>query len=176
MNKNEIRRQILKKRLSLSKKSLAAKSKIICQKLKKMTGFKNAKTILFYVPIKNEIDILPLLKQSLKTKIVLLPKISGKIIQPCRIKSLKNLETGPFQIPQPKKNCPVVEASTVELVIVPAIAFDHSGHRIGFGFGYYDKLLKKLRCPKIGLAYDFQIVENVPRTTHDQQVDFVVHN
>ncbi|MFA5821151.1 MAG: 5-formyltetrahydrofolate cyclo-ligase [Candidatus Gracilibacteria bacterium] len=176
MTKNEIRRQILKRRLSLSKKSLATKSKIICQKLKKLPKFKKARNILFYFPVQNEVDILPILKQSLKTKIVLLPYIVNKQIKPRRIRSLNDLETGPFQIPQPKKSCPVVEVSTVDLVLVPAIAFDDLKHRIGFGFGYYDKLLKKLNCPKIGLAYDFQIIENMPRAAHDQQVDFVVHN
>ena len=63
----------------------------------------------------------------------------------------------------------------ISLVIIPGIAFDLKGHRIGFGLGYYDRLLKKTNCPKVGLAYEFQIIENVPGIEpNDVPVDIIV--
>ena len=63
----------------------------------------------------------------------------------------------------------------IDLVLVPGIVFDHEGHRIGYGFGHYDKFLRKVpKATKIGLAFDFQVVDKIPREMHDVPVDMVV--
>ena len=81
---------------------------------------------------------------------------------------------GKFGIPEPMELMKVSYKS-IDAVIVPGVAFDKNGYRIGFGFGHYDKFLKKTpHAVKIGLAFEFQIVDSVPKEEHDVPVDFII--
>ena len=89
----------------------------------------------------------------------------------------RELSPGPFEIPQPKKKCiREVPYESIDLVIVPGLAFDRQGNRLGRGAGYYDKFLAKLpkETPRIGLAFDFQVLKDLPTLSHDISVDKVV--
>lgn len=86
------------------------------------------------------------------------------------------LEPGPLGIRQPRREAPRLSLDSIDVVIVPGVAFDENGYRLGYGGGYYDRLLPMLRvdCVRVGLAYDEQVVSDLPAAAHDQRVHLVV--
>ena len=169
--KNSIRKKLLTTRSSLKKTLSEEYSQAICEKFQELKEYKNAKSILFYMPIKNEVNITPLTKN----KTILLPKVyDNQKIKIHKINSLTHLKPGQFNVPEPPKDSPIVQTKNIDLVIVPGIGFDKTGQRIGFGKGYYDRLLKHINCPKIAAAYEFQVIENIPSEDHDEKVDFII--
>jgi len=173
MNKDDLRKEILEKRNDLSKEEVVSKSDIIISKLKCSPEYKSAKVILFYVSKDNEVNTHGLIKEASADKKVLVPKVRGQDIDCCKIKSLTELSKGNYDILEPKV-CELVDFETIDLVIVPGVAFDRSGNRIGFGKGYYDNLLRKVSCKKVALAYSFQIVDSIESDEWDIKVDLVI--
>ena len=172
--KNKIKESILEKRNSLPKKDIIEKSRKIEEKWIGLEQYKKSKTPMFFVSFKNEIDTHDLIKHALKEKVVIVPKVTNKQIEPSVITDFDNLIEGKFGVLEPIEamNVPY---KNIDLVLVPGIAFDLDGHRIGQGLGYYDNFLKKVpKAVKIGLAFDFQIVDKIPNEEHDVAVDFIV--
>ena len=130
---------------------------------------------MFFVSFNNEIDTHGMIEDALKNKIVVVPKVLHHEIEPSVIISFDNLiPSGKFGILEPIEAMKI-PWKKIDLVLVPGIVFDKNGHRIGYGLGFYDKFLKKVpKAIKIGLAFDFQIVDKVPREEHDVPVDLVV--
>ena len=182
--KASIRNSNLKKRLSLTQAKVNSASKKILEKLTELQEYKKAKTILLYHPIQNEPDTTPLLSNAksptnkASKKTFALIRICGKTnrIHLHKIENLNDLKTGKFNIKEPHTHHPVIAKRNIDIAIIPGIAFDKNGNRIGYGKGYFDRLLKGLstKCIKIALAYDFQILDNVPAEKHDQKVDFIL--
>jgi len=169
--KEGIRKKILDIRNSY--KNAERDSISIINKIKSIPSILDKKSFLFYYPHKNEVNLLPLLKE-LKTlgKLVLLPKVEGKDIIPVIVDDLNSLKKGKFSIPEPEgKSYPT---DKIDIIFVPAVGFDKNGHRIGYGKGYYDRFLKKTKGLKIGVAYDFQVVDSIPAEQHDVPVDLVI--
>ena len=94
-------------------------------------------------------------------------------IQCCEMNNFDDLELGSYNILEPKK-CRKCNLDDIDLIIVPGIVFDKQNNRIGYGGGFYDELLKRCKCLKIGIAFDFQIVDKIPADDRDIKVDKVV--
>ncbi len=169
--KKQIRESLLQKR-ELHTKTEEDTNKII-EKLLSLPEIKKAKYILLYYPHRNEVNTLPLIKKFLKEgKNVLLPKVQGNNIIPIIFKDFSQLKEGYAGIKEPEGK--PVSPEKIDIVIVPGVAFDRKGHRLGYGKGYYDRFLSKTDALKIGLAYDFQIVENLPAEEHDVPLDLII--
>lgn len=181
MRKVEIRKKILKKRRKQSFLERKKKSLIIWKKLKQEPEFKRAKTVMFYLSLPDEVWTDTMVKQSIKMgKKVVVPVTLLKERR-LKISILKNyeheLEHGPFNIPQPRKECiRKVSPHEIDLVIVPGVGFDQRCGRLGFGKGFYDRFLKSLKknVSKIALAYDFQVVKSLPLEKNDVFVDRII--
>lgn len=154
------------------------KDKKICSKLEKIEDFRSAKSVLFYAPIEKEreIDIWELIKKYIQKKQTLLPKTEQKkrSIKICLIEKISDLQKQNFHIHEPQKHCKKFDIKKIDLIIVPGIGFDKKGNRIGFGHGYYDRLLKKTKCPVVGLAYEFQIVQTITGEKHDVKINKII--
>lgn len=150
----------------------------ICSKLEKLKEFKNAKNVLFYAPIKKEgeINIWKLIKKYIHKKNILFPKTEQKkrSIKICLIEKISQLSPQNFDIHEPQKHCKKIDKKNINLIIIPGIGFDKQGNRIGFGYGYYDRLMKKTDCPVVALAYEFQIVQSIPGENHDVKVNKII--
>lgn len=145
--------------------------------------FKKAKKILFYLSFDGEVETFRMIdKAMLMGKQVAVPvidrnnkKITASLFVDCK----SQLETGPYGIYQPKRECMRrIPLKNIDLIIVPAVAFDLKGNRLGRGQGYYDRMLHALpkRIPTIGLAFDFQVLDRLPAIeSHDFPVDRVFH-
>lgn len=171
--KKSIRAQKLLERLQQHSKEKNLKNRKIFAKLIKFEAFQKAINIMFYLPIHGEVD-LTLLFEKFPKKHFILPRVNWKILDLHYIKSFSGLVKGKFQLLEPKKTSPKAKISDIEIVLVPGIVFSHDGHRIGYGKGFYDRLLKKICCIKIGIAYDFQIMENVAAEKHDVPMDMII--
>jgi len=175
--KSQLRTQLKKKRLGLTPDQVANFSKHILTQLTKTKEYRKAKNILLYHPIQNEVDTISLLSPTTK-KTFCLPRICGKTnhLHIHKITNSHELKTGRFNIQEPHSKHPVIARKNIDLIITPGLAFDSQGNRIGYGKGYFDRLFKNLstKAFKIALAYDFQIIENVPAEKHDQKVDLII--
>ena len=172
--KDQLKNIILKKRNSLAKDEILEKSGKIKERLFNLGVYKKSKTVMFFVSFKNEVNTHSIIKEALKSKNVVVPKIVQNEIEPSIIIDFENLVEGKFGIFEPIEIMRIAYKN-IDAVLVPGIVFDKNGHRIGYGFGYYDKFLRKVpKAAKIGLAFDFQVVDNIPKEEHDVAVDFIV--
>ncbi len=152
------------------------KSLEIEKRLLGLSDFGRAKTILFYASIKNEVQTLAAIKRALALgKRVVLPvtEHGSKELGLYELTSADELKAGHLGIPEPSRS-KKVDPADIDLIIVPGVAFDLHGDRLGYGIGYYDRLLKKTTAHKIALAFDFQVVPALPREEHDVRVDKII--
>lgn len=172
--KKAIRRKYLEMRKALAKQDVELMSGIIINSL--LTLIKgDENSVLMYVPINNEVDLLPLARDLyMDKKKVLFPRLIGyKDIVPYIIDDLFcDFKPGAYNIPEPDTR-PYDE--DIDLAIIPGIAFGKDGSRIGYGKSYFDRFLAGRRVEKIiGVCYDFQILDELPHTDKDYPVDVLV--
>lgn len=143
--------------------------------------YKKTKVIFTFVSFKSEVDTHRIIDHAIRDgKTVCVPKIKSKIkgIDVFKIKGKKDLEKRYFGVMEPKDNCTPVNPKDIDLILMPGLAFDKRGGRIGYGGGFYDRFLKKLKkkVSKIALAYHFQILDEVPVNSLDVRVDGIITN
>jgi 5-formyltetrahydrofolate cyclo-ligase len=153
-----------------------AESLDLCRRLEPQ--LQSAQTILFYAPLPDELDVWLLLEQLLSSKkTCALPAFDGTT-QSYSARRVTNLETdifpGKFGVSEPVSGCPEIPLNRFDLTLVPGMAFDLNGHRLGRGKGYYDRILPAISGIKCGVAYAFQLLEKIPAEAHDAQMDFIV--
>jgi len=173
-NNNEIRKEILFRRNSLSFNEVNDKTKKISEKIIQMDCFQKAQKIFTYLDFNNEAGTRILIEEAWKRgKTVGVPKIIEERIKPFLFESYNTLEKGQYGIMVPNRNeYFVLDQET--LIIVPGVAFDRFGNRIGFGKGYYDRFLAGKTNLKIGIAYDFQIISSINIKNTDIPVDIII--
>jgi 5-formyltetrahydrofolate cyclo-ligase len=152
-------------------------SAAIISRLETLPTFQHAQIIQTYVALRHEVDTHELIRRLLRAgKQVAAPKIARpNELQQYFIKDFSELQPGAFGILEPQAHpSRLASPEQFDLVLVPGLAFDRAGHRLGAGKGYYDRFLAQIKAPKIALAFDFQIVARIPVEAHDQQVDLIV--
>ena len=170
--KQSLRELLIQKRRMLSAEERTAQSALILSQLEKMTVFQEAKTVLLYYPKNNEVDVLPLFKRYKRDKVLLLPVTHRRGMTANPYEGNDKMHRGKVGIPEP--TTPPYEGE-IDLIIVPAVAFDKQGNRLGRGGGYYDRFLKKQsHATFIGVGYDFQLVDEVPVRQHDQKMHRII--
>jgi 5-formyltetrahydrofolate cyclo-ligase len=177
--KKKIRVKIKNLLDSLSVQTHKLKSRIITDALLKSDEYREAETIFIYYPFRKEIDTREIIKDALaKNKKIALPKVSGSEIKIFFITGVKkDLKPGSFDILEPDiSRCQEADLKNIDLVIVPGLCFDLNFNRLGYGGGFYDRILEKLdkKVKKIALAFDLQIFNNVPACSHDKKVDIII--
>ncbi len=176
--KEIIRLQNLAKRNSLSKKQVVKKSATIGKRLLHLPEFEKARTVMLYFGVNNEVETKDIIEEALLArKRVALPlsDFGRKKIAPKEISSLKELHKTKHGLFEPcaRKE---VKTSDLDLIVVPGIAFDKQGNRIGTGKGLYDSLLRRTstRIPLVGLCFEENLHERLPSESHDVKMDIVV--
>lgn len=177
--KEDLRKELMKKRKSLSDVDISRKSSQIEKRFFEMNEYKESQTILFYVSYDNEVYTHNMIKKSMSEEKNVVVPISNKENRTLILSKLdkwENLETGSHTILEPKKGCiEKISLDRIDLIIVPGVGFDKQGHRIGHGMGYYDRLLKDSRgASHIGLAFELQIVDKIPIEEHDIPVEKII--
>jgi len=176
--KTALRKEI---RVVLQKIPTAARLAVSTQiraRLKEQAFWQNATSILFYAPMPDEVDMWPLLAEILAGgKITALPRFDS-VSNDYSARRVQNLQTeigaGQYGIREPKAGCQEIPLERLGLILVPGVAFDLQGHRLGRGRGYYDRLLPEIPGTKCGIAFDEQMVDAVPAGALDVRMDFVL--
>ncbi|MBU1894641.1 MAG: 5-formyltetrahydrofolate cyclo-ligase [Candidatus Omnitrophota bacterium] len=183
IRKQEIRKEMIRCLREQESSLREERSLNIQLKLLSSEVFKTSKTVMTYVSLPMEVDTHYLIEQALKQgKRVVVPYIGphSQTITASEIKSMNNLEKGPLNIFQPKKGEQVTVALTeIDLIIVPAVAYDKKNMRLGRGKGFYDKFLSDpdvSSVKTIGFAFDFQVVDSLPVDSYDRPVTSVITN
>ena len=178
MSKREVREQIRRLRKEQSPAVAKQKSLAIWNRLISLPEYRH-ETIAFYVSIarEREVDTIPMISASvLQRKKVCVPKVVADGLKFFEINRIEyDLQVGSFGVLEPIGNKEILPTE-IELVIVPGVAFDEDGNRLGFGRGYYDRFLTRLRnrTPIIALAFDLQVIDKVPSTIGDAKVHKII--
>lgn len=171
MPKRSLRKQLLHQRRALTHDAWLHASKLAQERLIQLPEFIEARCIALYAPFQNEIDTAALLQRAFSNgSRVLFPAVCGSSMLLRQVTTVGDLEQGAYGILEPCANGVDHQADEPDLIVVPGVAFDVRGHRIGYGKGYYDRFLNHadLNAHLIGLCHDFQIVENgLPAEEHD---------
>ncbi|PHR28127.1 MAG: 5-formyltetrahydrofolate cyclo-ligase [Desulfotalea sp.] len=178
----KLRKDILNNRNTLSESHRATASAAICKTVLKLPEIINCKTIFSYVSFRSEVSTFRLIEAMLAAeKIVTVPitRVTDKRLDAIRIKSItEDLEPGYCDIPEPKQalcETNIVNPNEINVIFLPGSVFDSRGGRFGYGGGFYDRFVAKIpNAIRIGLAYDFQVLERIPLQAHDELLDFVV--
>lgn len=174
--KSELRAKIRAAMEKISPAVRAVESIDLCERLK--AQLPSAHTILFFAPMPDELDVWPLLEFSMAVGTTCALPVFDTAKKIYMARGLERLATdivtGKFGVREPASSCAEISSDKFDLVLVPGLAFDLSGNRLGRGWGFYDRLLEKTSGIKCGVGYDFQLLENIPAESHDAKVDFIV--
>lgn len=175
-SKQDIRSFLLKKRLSLRPKSINAKSNKVSKILFKIKPFAVSKKIALYFPIKNEVNTQLIFQNSrYLNKDIYLPRVNGSLLDFHKVESLSDLKLGSFNVPEPDPSWKKINPLELDLIIVPGIGFDVHGNRLGYGKGFYDRVLPGAHKKRIyGLSYSFQVLDFIPHDESDISMGFIV--
>ncbi len=176
--KTAIRAEAMAKRDALTLEQRSAKGQSIARGLSELAEFKAAGSVLLYAAFRSEVPTDETTWMALgMNKHVLVPKVdeTNKSLSKHPIRCLSELKEGYQGIPEPKTDvCWQVE--DIELIVVPGVAFDTQGHRVGYGGGYYDRLLPRVKGTRaiVALAFEEQVFDHVPHEDHDIAMDIIV--
>nr|MBQ8244872.1 5-formyltetrahydrofolate cyclo-ligase [Oscillospiraceae bacterium] len=175
MDKKELRRSIRERKRAMTEEEIVSRSEKLGQLFAASEAYKAAKTIYGYLPYNQEVRTVPMLEQALKDgKRVAVPKCYGDEMKFIFMEDLSKVEKGYANIPEPIADEPIADDTTA-LVLMPGLAFDPEGHRIGYGGGFYDKFLSaEPGHPTLALCYEFQMLPKLETEAHDIPVDFVI--
>jgi 5-formyltetrahydrofolate cyclo-ligase len=176
--KTALRQEIRARLKSKTAAERTSASAAACCLLQEQPAWKSAQSILFFAPLPEELDVWPLLSAALSAgKIIALPRFdedAGHYVA-CQVRNLADdLKPGQFGIREPGDRCAALIVNRLDLVLVPGIAFDLQGRRLGRGKGFYDQLLAFVRGTTCGVAFDEQIVEVVPVELHDVHLNCIL--
>ena len=175
MDKKELRRSIRERKRAMTEEEIVMRSEKLGVLFAQSEAYKNAKTIYGYLPYNQEVRTVPMLEQALKDgKRVAVPKVYGEEMKFLYLDDLTKVEKGYAGIPEPIADGPVADDETA-LVLMPGLAFDPQGHRIGYGGGFYDKFLAaEPNHPTLALCYEFQMLPKLDTEEHDIPVDTIL--
>lgn len=181
MDKKQLRKKILNIRSNMNKEEVINKSSVIIDKLINLEAYKNSRVVFIYMDFKNEVITFFLIKQMLsEKKRVVIPYTDtiNTVIIPSELKSMEDdLALSKFGYYEPilEKIVPV-KPEEFDLVVVPGVVFDKNLNRVGFGKGYYDRILNKIRtgAQAVAIAYEFQVLDEVPCEEHDIKMDMII--
>ena len=175
MDKKELRRSIRERKRAMTEEEITARSEKLGELFTASEAYRSAKTIYGYLPYNQEVRTVPMLEQALKDgKRVAVPKVYGDEMKFLYLEDLSAVAKGYAGIPEPIADEPVADDETA-LVLMPGLAFDPQGHRIGYGGGFYDKFLAaEPSHPTLALCYEFQMLPSLETEAHDIPGDYVL--
>lgn len=179
-NKADVRGQVKSKLASMTSQQKHEASVAACKRLAELTPFQDASVVMLYMPMANEVDLTPVAIRCFQAgKTVCVPRVDWrrKDMDAVEVQSFDDhiMELDEHGLRTPRDGAPM-PSNLIDLVVVPGLAFDAHGHRLGRGGGYYDRFLSKLRrsATSIGLAFEAQMIDQVPINHDDVSVNIVV--
>lgn len=176
-DKTELRKKIRELKRAVSAEEKLRRSEAVMLRVEALPEFEKARVVLLYWSMADEVQTHDFVNRWYDKKVLLLPCVEGDDLLLRQYTGPECLVAGEqFGIGEPAATLPVfTELERVEMIVVPGVAFDRTGNRMGRGRGFYDRLLKSTpNAVKVGVAYDFQMIESVPVEPHDVKMNLVV--
>jgi len=178
-NKKNLRYKIQIARDKIPEEIRIEKTRQIAANFIKTDEYRKAKAVLIYYPFRSELDTTIILKKAQKDgKKIILPRVLGDRLDLYFVENLKTqLEKGNFGIMEPITNiCKSASISDIDLAVIPGVCFDKNFNRIGYGGGFYDRLIPLLHkgIKKISLCFEMQVIDRIPVSCHDVKVDKII--
>ena len=175
MNKQQLRQAIRQRKRAMTQEEIEDRSRSLCEKFLNSDNYRRCTCLYGYLPYNQEVRTWPILHQALADgKQVAVPKVYGDEMKFIYLTDLTQVAAGYAGIPEPIADGPVAEQQDA-LVLMPGLAFDPQGHRIGYGGGFYDKFLsREPKHPTVALCYEFQMVDHLETEQFDIPVDTVI--
>lgn len=175
MNKQELRRAIRERKRAMTEEEIVERSNALAEKFYNTPAYQAASTIYGYLPYNQEVRTVPMLQRALdEGKRVAVPKVYGEEMRFIYLEDLTQVSKGYAGIPEPIADAPVADDKRA-LVLMPGLAFDPQGHRIGYGGGFYDRFLaQEPHHPTLALCYEFQMQAHLDTEEFDIPVDTVL--
>ena len=179
MTKQQLRTTLLHQLKTQKEEERRRKSRVIHRKVRRLAAFRKAQVVCCYVSLPYEVETWRLIEQMLETgKRVVVPRVRNRTLQLSAVSDLhRDLAPGTFGVWEPTRaSLRLVDPTDVDLVLVPGLAFDRQGHRLGHGQGYFDRLLARVpkTTPTVGVCFDFQLLDRLPTHPHDRPVQTVL--
>lgn len=146
----------------------------ILERLEETDLFRQAACIALYHAIPGEVQTARFIEKWYNKKLILLPVINGDDLLLFPYKGTESLKRGVFGILEPDKTQLQSSEEKIDLIIIPGVAFDRHRNRLGRGKGYYDRFLSSSHAPKVGICYDFQLINNLPVEPFDKKMDLII--
>jgi 5-formyltetrahydrofolate cyclo-ligase len=177
--KAEVRKSCLAQRAALGEQERASKSRVIQQKLQELPEFRQAQTVMSFLNFRDEVETTAIAEATIASKKKLvLPRCAPQgILLPIEVHDLNVcLESGAWEIREPKLVNAEVKPSEIDLIIVPGAGFDLQGNRLGYGGGFYDRFFMLLNplTPRVALGFQCQVIEQVPVDKHDIKMTMLI--
>lgn len=174
MPKRSIRDEMLVRRRHLAVDTCLARSLVAQQRLLQTPEFAAATVVGLYSPVRNEVFTEEIFTAACRAgKTVAYPRVRSDLLDFVAVAQRQELVPGAFGILEPD-GAKTIPLAALELIVVPGVAFDFAGHRLGYGKGYYDRFLQERRGALVGLCFDFQLVTKLPAEVHDVRMDMLV--
>jgi 5-formyltetrahydrofolate cyclo-ligase len=179
IEKKAARVSVLNARDAMPPDQRARESMKLCEAIITSTPYQRAKTVLAYASFGSEFDTSFLLERVLTDKKnLIMPRVDKEThqLKLHRVQHLDELVAGQWGIREPRVEAKIAMPNEIDFILVPGVAFDSAGFRIGYGKGFYDKLLFSVNpaSTRLSAAFDCQIIDAVPNETHDQRVDIII--
>lgn len=172
MKKEDIRRCIRARKSLLSDEEKRSAAARVFEMLEKTAAFAMAETVLMYHSLPDELSTIAFIDKWHERKRFYLPRVNGVNLDILPY-DRSRLSLGSFHIEEPQGD-ETVSIDAIDMVVVPAMAYDPRGNRVGRGKGYYDRMLGACKATKVGVGYDFQLVDEIDAEPHDVRVDIVI--
>ncbi len=178
LRKIEIRKILVRRRLSIPDKKREEKNHLIFERLLEIPELENAEIVHIYIPIKEkkEVDTWPVITRLLEARkkvVVPVMEFDSVVLHHVYLKDIDDLKPNKWGVEEPEQRIPA-DVEALDIVLVPMIGGDTRGNRIGYGKGYYDSFLKKTHAVKIGLLFDECLIDEIPVESHDIRLDIMV--
>lgn len=177
-NKAQIRRRLLELREQISDAEMLSAVAAVREHVRAWAPYHNASCICAYLAVRREMPTAGLILRALENgKTVIAPKVFGKDLRFFRVKNLTDdFSRGAFGVLEPNENCEEFSPASADVCLVPGVVFDEKGNRYGYGKGFYDRFLRELppKIPTLGLAYDCQVLPEIPAAPFDVPVQYLV--
>lgn len=175
MPKKHLRKNLLDKRNKLGSGDKMKADWSLFEALKTTPQIEVAEKIVAFFPHKSEPNIEPFLEWVVSNKKELyLPRVNEVGLDLVRVLFFSDLEQGSYGIMEPKKEFEATDLNEFDIILVPGLGFSPNGNRLGFGGGFYDRLLKQVKGYKIGVGYEFQVLDEIPVEPHDVALNMII--
>lgn len=171
--KKQLRKCIAQEKKKYSDSTLKSLSEKVLITLEACPEFQKGHTILLYHSMKDEVQTHAFIEKWSRSKRIILPVVTGDELELRVYTGPQDLAIGSYGIAEPT-GAPFTDYETIDLAVIPGVAFDRYGHRLGRGKGYYDRLLPQIPAPKVGICFPFQLIEEVPAEAFDFRMDTII--